>query len=443
MQLVMQRSKTFFVPLFDEVKIGNCVVKIYAVKNRGNDFLSLSYNWAGERKQRLLRHASQADERRARSTARDIATAMHNGRADQLNYFADDQRIYKGAQDALSKLPVAVDAACREYAQAREVIGNAGTLLDAAEYFRRSKPTAIKKITAKEAVEEYISQGEKDGHSVRHLQDVRNRLRKFVNDFHVPIAEITTAEMQKWLRELEVAPRTRNNYRERIVAFFRWAQSEGYLRKDVKTEAEALKKVKAPSEIHIFTPDQASALLEGAEILAQSKKAAERIQGVNCVLYLTLGLFPGIRPQEIQRMTDKNIRFEHNDIEILPAQAKGQKHRQGRRRLVPIQPNVRAWLEAYPIPEGKLVLFKSFLFVRELAKKLKIPWHHDIMRHSAISYAVASTGNVDLVALWSGNSRDVIYESYLNQVTPAEAAAYNSIMPKHAAKNIVRMPKRA
>lgn len=429
--------------LFDTIKIGNCAVKIYTVTNRDRPYLSLAYNWAGERKQRLVRHASQADERKARALARDLATAMHNGRADQLNYFADDQRVFKAAQDALSKLSVSVDAACREYALAREVIGNAGTILDAAEYFRKSKPTAIKKITAAEACEEYIAQGEKDGHSVRHLQDVRNRLRKFVRDFRTPIADITTAEMATWLRDLNVAPRTRNNYRERIVAFFRWAQSEGYLRKDVKTEAEALKKVKAPTEIHIFTPEQAAALLEGAEEMAHAKKPGDRAKGISCIHYLVLGMFPGIRPQEIQRMTDKNIRFEHNDIVILPAQAKGQKHRQGRRRLIPIQPNVRAWLDAYPIGEGKLVMFKSYEFVRELTRKLKIPWHHDIMRHSAISYAVASTGNVDLVALWSGNSRDVIYESYLNQVTPAEAAAYGSIMPKHAAKNIIRLAKRA
>lgn len=429
--------------LFDTIKVGNCAVKIYTVTNRDRPYLSLAYNWAGERKQRLVRHASQADERKARALARDLATAMHNGRADQLNYFADDQRIFKAAQDALSKLPVSVDAACREYAQAREVIGEAGTILDAAEYFRRGRPTAIKKISTTEAVEEYIAQGERDGHSMRHLQDVRHRLRRFARDFHVPLSDITTSEMQKWLRDMGVAPRTRNNYRERIAAFFRWAQSEGYLRKDVKTEAEALKKVKAPTEIHIFTPDQAGKLLEGAEILASSKKSEDRGHGVTCIHFLALGLFAGIRRQEIQRLASDNIRFEHNDIEVRAAQAKGQKGRQGRRRLIPIQPNVRAWLDAYPIPQGKLVMSEAFLFVRALAKKLKIPWYHNVMRHSAISYAVASTGNVDLVALWSGNSRDVIYESYLNQVTPAEAAAYGSIMPKHAAKNIIRLPKRA
>lgn len=394
----------------------------------------LDYYWAGERCQKMIRHASQADERKARAMAREIAIAINNGRVDQLQLYlghtASEQRIFRAALDALSGLNIGVDSACREYAAAREIIGETGTVLDAADYFRRSKPTATKKIDTSAAVEQYLTALERDGFSIRHIQDARNRLRLFAKAFHVPLAEITTADMNRWLRAMtDAAPRTRNNYRERVIAFFHWAQTEGYLRREVKTEADALKKVKAPTTIHIFTPEQAATLLEGAEE-----------HDPRCIHYLVLGLFPGIRPQEIARMTGANIRFPHNDIEVLPAQAKGQKHRQGRRRLIPIQPNVRAWLEAYPPPEGKLVMFKTPVFVRKLAKKLKVPWHHDIMRHSAISYSVAATGNVDLVALWSGNSRDVIYESYLNQVTPAEGALYASIMPKHAPKNIVRIP---
>lgn len=443
---MQRRRNKSRVPEIDIIKVGDSKVKIRPVKNRGNPFLMLEYYWGGERKQKLIRHASQADERKAKSLAKGIATAMNNRRADQVAYFASEQpQIMAAAQDALSPHGIAVDAACREYATARALIGDTGTLLDAAEYFRRSRPSAVKQISVSDAVAEYIKILEHDNLSYRHIKDVKNRLKnRFAVDFNVPLPEVTTADMNKWLRGLPLAPRTRNNYRDRILAFFRWAQGEGYLRKDVKTEADALKKVKAPTTIHIFSPpEQLATLLDGAETLAQSKKDSERKKGWSCIHYLVLGSFPGVRPQEILRMSGANVRFQHNDIEVLPAQAKGQKHRPGRRRLIPIQPNVRAWLEAYPPPEGKLVMFKTPKFVRELARKVKVPWHHDIMRHSAISYAVAATGNVDLVALWSGNSRDVIYESYLNQVTPAEATAYASIMPKNVPKNVIRLPKHA
>lgn len=104
--------------LFATVKVGSAVVKIYTVENRGRDYLSLSYVWAGERKMRMLRHASKADERKARKTARDIATAINNNRGDQLNFFTEDQRIYQAARDALANIPITVDEACREFAAA-------------------------------------------------------------------------------------------------------------------------------------------------------------------------------------------------------------------------------------------------------------------------------------------------------------------------------------
>lgn len=102
--------------LFATIKVGSAVVKIYTVENRRRDYLSISYVWAGERKMRMLRHASKADERKARKTARDIATAINDNRGDQLNFFTEDQRIYQAARDALNGIPVSVDAACRTFA---------------------------------------------------------------------------------------------------------------------------------------------------------------------------------------------------------------------------------------------------------------------------------------------------------------------------------------
>src|ERR1700738_3849230 len=54
-------------------KVGDSKVRIRSVKNRGNDFLMLEYYWAGERHQKMIRHASQADERKAKAMAQEIA----------------------------------------------------------------------------------------------------------------------------------------------------------------------------------------------------------------------------------------------------------------------------------------------------------------------------------------------------------------------------------
>lgn len=416
--------------LFDKVKIGNVEVKIYSIQNRGLDYLYIKYHWAGEAKLRTIRHKTKDDERSARQIAREIAGAIFNNRADHMSDIAKARRMLKIAEDLLSPFHIAVDTACREYAQAREILGKSTTVIGAAEYYAKSKPS-LKTIAVDDAVKEYLAALKSDGVGKFYLRDNRTRLGAFVDQFSGrELTSITTGEMQQRLRAMQVGPRTKNNYRDNIATFFRWAQTEGYLPKNVATEADELKVIRAPSEIHIHTLETAAALLHGAEE-----------HDPRCIHYLALGYFAFIRPTEITRMTDANIRFEHNDIEILPAIAKGERRRAGRRRLIPIQPSLMAWLESYPLPRGKLTMYKTREFVRRLVRKLKIDWHHDVMRHTGISHAVAMTQNVDQVALWAGNSRDIIYENYLNQVPEREGKLFfSSILPeKSADRKVVRM----
>lgn len=417
---------------FDKVKVGNVEVKLYKLQNRGNDYIFVKYHWAGEPKLRSMRRKTAKDDVKARALAKEIATAIYNNRAAHISEIGTGTHVLKSAEDSLSSLGVAVDAACREYAQARQIIGAHGTLLQAAEFFARSQPGKIKPIDTPVAVEEFISDLKSNDVSARHLQDSRSRLRRFSQEFPGPLHEITTPEVQRWLRALEIAPRTRDNFIERIVAFSHWAQTQGYLRKDIKTEADDLRRANPTADIHIFPLKDFRTLLYGAVE-----------HDPRCIHYLAIGTFAFVRPNEMNRMSDTNIRFHHNDIEVADAQAKRTRKKGTHRRLVPMQPCLRAWLEAYPVPKGKLVMAKAHLFVRRLARKLKVPWHHDIMRHTGISHAVAKTGNVDQVALWAGNSRQIIYESYLSQVTPSEAAELYGMMPPAGARPIVQIEAHA
>lgn len=414
--------------LFEVVKVGRETVRIYTIQNRGNDFWKLTYQWSGEWVSKLLRNkGAAADERAARALAREIATAISQGRADHIPDVTSGLRTLKAAEDALSDMSVEVDAACREYAAAYHILRDTGgTLIHAAEKYRDGQPQKVLPIEVHDAVEKYLAALEADGVGIRHMQDSRSRLRRFSDDFRGQLLhEIRTAEMLTWLRGLKVAPRTRNNYTERIVAHSHWAQTEGHLRKDAPTEADGLKVLAVATNVHIFSVDDFRRLIYGAVE-----------HDPRCIHYLAIGVLAFVRPAEMDRMRDTNVRFEHNDIEVADAQAK-RTRKKGHRRLVPMQPNLRAWLEEFPLPKGKLVMAKAHLFVRRLARQLGIEWHPDVMRHSGISYAVALTQNVDQVALWAGNTRQIIYSNYLNQVTPAEAAEFYGIMPPVQDKKII------
>jgi integrase len=427
-------------PVLDTIAVGNSRVVIYKVTNRGRPYLKLSYHFAGQWKGKLLANNGRKDVDRAKAVARALATKLAKSPKVAPDVDANLSTL-NAATQALNGLDVPVDAACREYAQARTILGDSGSLLEAARMFRKSAKRAQRTATVPELVEQYLAALEADGIKGRHLQDTRSRLRKFSGDIKTRIDEVTSADMATWLRGLGVAPRTRNNFRSQLVTFFRWARTEGYLPRDVTTEAELLKTVATTHEIHIFQGDDLSRLVD--EIAHQHDEAEEsdkrRLRF--CLHYVVIGSYAGVRPHELSRLTDKNIRFDHNDIEVRAAQAK-RTRRRVHRRLTPLQPNLRAWLEYAPLETGPLIGSHTRNHVAAIVKALGIEWAHDIMRHSFISNAVALTQNVDQVALWSGNSRKIIYESYLSQRTEAEAKAYFAKMPPARSGKIIAMPKR-
>ena len=198
--------------LVDTISSGGRKVKIYSVTNRGNDFLKLSYHWAGQWKQRLLRRQGPQDDQRARAAARDLARAMAAGIENDVQDFTKSVRIYRAAEEALSASGMPVDIACREYAMAHEVLNGKAGVVEAAEFFIRSKNEVKERVLLRDAVEQFILAQKADGASEKYLQDIRSRMRRFANENEGYLHEINADQIQKWLRGLGVAPRTRNNF---------------------------------------------------------------------------------------------------------------------------------------------------------------------------------------------------------------------------------------
>lgn len=407
--------------LLDIIKVGGQTVRIYSVHNRGMPYLKLSYNWAGEWRSKLLRNANPADEKRARGVAREVATAMAQGRADQIGDIGEGLKLLRIAEDSLAKSGVPIDVACREYAYAAEILDGVGTVIDAAQFFVRNKAIIAREIATHDAVEEFIEAQKHDHASEKYLQDIRSRLRRFARENGGFLTEHTTTHLKLWLRGLSLSPRTRNNFLSLLKTFFHWAQEENYLPRNTPTPADEIKLLSAPTEIRIHDADTVAKMMAGAIE-----------HDPLCIPYLAIGYFAGVRPKEMQRMTARAIRFEHADIEVKEWQAK-QTRRKGHRRLTPMQPNLMAWLTEFPVRD-QIATSWTRNRVSRLAKKLGVEWQNDVMRHSAISNLVALTSNIDQVSLWMGNSRQIIYSHYLSQVTPKEAKLFFSIEPPKVSK---------
>ena len=138
------------------------------------------------------------------------------------------------------------------------------------------------------------------------------------------------------------------------------------------------------------------------------------------------GGFAGLRTAEIERLDWTEVNLAGKFIE-LKAKAKTRA-----RRLVPITPNLAAWLEKCKQDEGPVwpqSLPYLFELQRDAAKAAGVKWKHNALRHSFISYQVAEIKNVAQVALEAGNSPDIIFQHYRELVTEETAKGWFGITP--------------
>lgn len=355
---------------------------------------------------------------RAYARAEEVATKAANGEGEALSLTGKDKWSYLAALDALRIGPeVSLEIAAREYAYARNKLGDV-SLQKAVEFYQRHGASVLKSGPLDQILEELMAARQAEGRSHYHLRDLRRQVKRFVTDFaEQEIGNITAADINRWLRELDVKGRTRNNYRDAVHNFFNFAREEGYLPKDLPTAVNGIKRVNAATaENEVFTVEEAESLLAGAPP-----------EVVPC---LALKFFSGLRTEELVRIEWRHIKFSQ-DVIMLPNEITKTKQR----RIVPLLPNLRQWLLPYVGATGRVAanwvmgqtLSKSWT---NLAREIGVTYKKNAMRNSFISYRIAIVKNVAQVALESGNSPGVIQADYLELVTEADAQRWFAIFPK-------------
>src|SRR5262249_29254240 len=290
------------------------------------------------------------------------------------------------------------------------------TITDAVKHYVAHLKASEKSCTPVQLVNELVAAKEKDGASQRHVDDLRSRLNIFAQKFgDQPVAAITGAEIDDWLRSLPVSAVTRNHYRRLIVLAFNFAVQRGYA---IENAAEKTAKAKERrGDIGILTVSEAARLLEGAT--------------PQVLPYISIGLFAGLRRAEIERLDWSEIDFESGLIEVTAEKAKA-----ARRRLVTLQPNLREWLLPIRKHRGNIIsenFRKQFEQARVAAGILK--WPDNALRHSFASYHLAHFKNAASTALELGHHDSrVTFTHYRELVKPKEADRYWNTRPSPTEK---------
>lgn len=288
------------------------------------------------------------------------------------------------------------------------------SLSSAVEFYSSHLRQLRQSATVSKVLDELIEIRKAEGKSGWHLRDLQYKARRFADEFNDRmVASITVSEIASWLVGLTCAPQTRLNYRRLLHNLFAFAVSRGYSTANPVRNSLAIK-VPATGAIGILTVDEAEALLIHSPASA--------------VPAIAIGLFAGLRREEIAKLDWADIDLERRFIEVRAVNAKS-----AQRRHVDLSANLKAWLVPVRRDNGPVrqseALYRDDL--RDARKRAGLEkWPHNALRHSFASYHLAMHTDAAYTALQLGHTESsTLFRHYRHLVHADDARKYWEIVP--------------
>lgn len=313
-------------------------------------------------------------------------------------------------------------------------LGRFGLSLDeAVDHMIREVRHINRRITVGEAAEEFIAAKAKLGAKRRYLADLKLYLRafaKFAADR--PACDIRAGDIDAHLSALKGGVVSRNNRRRVLHVFFEYAKMRDYC---TRNPVAAVAAAKAPPPVtRLFEPAEARALLGACS--------------PQIVPAVAIALFAGLRQSEIAALDWSAVRIDRAHIVVSAGSAKT-----ASRRVVPMQPNLAAWLAPHARASGP-VTPKGMRYQLDAARiraELFDPAKENIngrardtehedgrrrlaalgnrMRHSFASYRHPILLNDGALAAEMGNSPAKVHRHYRELRSAEQAAQWWAIFP--------------
>lgn len=259
-----------------------------------------------------------------------------------------------------------------------------------------------------QCVNELLKAKARAGRTDLYLRNLRLPLKRFVQSMqNRPAWSVTGRDVERWLEAIDAGPKTRKHHLDSVRLLFNHAKRLGWVR-DNPALAVELPRVSAPAPM-IHSPEEVRKVL-----------AAMRRADADVCRFLAVRYFAGLRGSEAQALKPENIQLERGFIEVPALAAKTR-----RRRLVTLQPNLRAWLEL----GGRLPVADLQTRMARVARVSGVRWCPNVTRHSFCSYHLAKFQSAAKTALEAGHSEAMLFGHYRELVTPEQAEDYFSIRP--------------
>ncbi len=289
------------------------------------------------------------------------------------------------------------------------------SLFSAVDYYLKTHSDTLNVKNLYDAYIEFLGSKEQANARPLTIVDLRQKVGAFVNAYRErQVNEVTDQELRSFLNKPGLSGVSINNYRRSLMGFFNWCKKQDY-RLDNPVE-----------KIEIIKVDRKLPEIFSLKEVTQLINEALKIGGGALIPYITIGLFAGLRPFEMQRISWEEIDLEERLITLQGKHTKNRNHT----RHVDIAENLLEWL--LPARARNLSIYPSnwLKLFKELKDKCKIKkWPVDIMRHTYGSIHYRQYNDIGLTAAQMGNSPDIIFKHYRNLVKPKEAALFWEIRP--------------
>jgi integrase len=362
------------------------------------------------------------DRAQAEQTLIDAAQAYGHHQPDVLEITAKDRRDLDAAQDILRPMGLSLYEAASRLREATELLPAGTSIIEACRFFTARNPAAATPRLVAEVLKDLIADRESSGCSQEHLRDFEKRLRPFAEKFAVPIASIDPGTVRDYLADLRgakgqpLSPRSRENARRLVSALFTFAAQRRLIGRDLAEEIAEIPPPKIkPAPTTTFTPAEIKAILDAA---TGSDRAL-----------IAIGAFAGLRTAELHRLDWRHVRLDEGHIVVDSSISKT-----AARRIVPIAPNLAAWLRPLAQPSGRISRHThehrlAWTFCK-IGTTAGVTWQRNALRHSFVTYRLAQVRNAPQVALEAGHTVAVLHASYAELATAAQAVAWFAVAPK-------------
>jgi len=397
------------------IKSGSAVVKVYQTKHATNSTgfaYVVSYSTPSGRKQKKY-----ADPQSALNEARLVASKIIAGQVEATDLSKGERDEYVSAKNIIGNYPLI--AAIHEWHKARELCGT--SIIQAAQAWKDSYGKGVKEILIKDIATSFIKDKKRQG--LKTKASYERTFPRFIEEFgDYPINALTKNDLSEWLYKAftvsgkaNIHPETFNSHRKRLKTLFKWARDNGYLPRNAQTEVDLIPKMKVKrGPIGIFKVQEYSSILK----LIKKKKPKYLAATV-------LAGFTGLRSIEIGTQKWEDIDLKRQFLKVSNA-----KEGTPAKRIVPLCSAAIEWLtmcdKINPLVAPK---HNAIDIIRKEIRTANIACPDNGFRHSYISYKVAETSNVDETALFSGNSRDIIFKHYRELVSKADGLEWFSLTP--------------